>query len=163
MRKADSKIVSRIELRGLLDEAKHQGKRVVLANGCFDTLHVGHVRYLAAAKKEGNLLVVGVNSDTSVGNLKGPGRPILDQQARAQLVAAINDVDYVVVFPEPNVESLLEALRPDVHAKGTDYTQETVPERAVAKRLGIQVAIVGDLKNHSTREFLEQIRKGRNG
>ena len=163
MRKADSKIVSRIELRGLLDEAKHQGKRVVLANGCFDTLHVGHVRYLAAAKKEGNLLVVGVNSDTSVGNLKGPGRPILDQQARAQLVAAINDVDYVVVFPEPNVESLLEALRPDVHAKGTDYTRETVPERAVAKRLGIQVAIVGDLKNHSTREFLEQIRKGRNG
>jgi rfaE bifunctional protein nucleotidyltransferase chain/domain len=163
MRKADSKIVSRIELRGLLDEAKHQGKRVVLANGCFDTLHVGHVRYLAAAKKEGNLLVVGVNSDTSVGNLKGPGRPILDQQARAQLVAAINDVDYVVVFPEPNVESLLEVLRPDVHAKGTDYTQETVPERAVAKRLGIQVAIVGDLKNHSTREFLEQIRKGRNG
>ena len=163
MRKADSKIVSRIELRALLDEAKQQGKRVVLANGCFDTLHVGHVRYLAGAKKEGNLLVVGVNSDTSVGNLKGPGRPILDQQARAQLVAAINDVDYVVVFPEPNVESLLEALRPDVHAKGTDYTQETVPERAVAKRLGIQVAIVGDLKNHSTREFLEQIRKGRNG
>ena len=163
MRKADSKIVSRIELRALLDEAKQQGKRVVLANGCFDTLHVGHVRYLAAAKKEGNLLVVGVNSDTSVGNLKGPGRPILDQQARAQLVAAINDVDYVVVFPEPNVESLLEVLRPDVHAKGTDYTQETVPERAVAKRLGIQVAIVGDLKNHSTREFLEQIRKGRNG
>ena len=163
MRKADSKIVSRIELRGLLDEAKQQGKRVVLANGCFDTLHVGHVRYLAGAKKEGDLLVVGVNSDASVGNLKGPGRPILDQQARAQLVAAINDVDYVVVFPEPNVESLLEALRPDVHAKGTDYTQETVPERTVAKRLGIQVAIVGDLKNHSTREFLEQIRKGRNG
>ena len=163
MRKADSKIVSPIELRALLDEAKQQGKRVVLANGCFDTLHVGHVRYLAAAKKEGNLLVVGVNSDTSVGNLKGPGRPILDQQARAQLVAAINDVDYVVVFPEPNVESLLEALRPDVHAKGTDYTRETVPERAVAKRLGIQVAIVGDLKNHSTREFLEQIRKGPNG
>jgi len=163
MRKADSKIVSRIELRGLLDEAKQQGKRVVLANGCFDTLHVGHVRYLAGAKKEGNLLVVGVNSDASVGNLKGPGRPILDQQARAQLVAAINDVDYVVVFPEPNVESLLEALRPDVHAKGTDYTQETVPERAVAKRLGIYVAIVGDLKNHSTREFLEQIRKGPNG
>ena len=109
MRRADSKIVSRIELRALLDEAKQQRKRVVLANGCFDTLHVGHVRYLAGAKKEGNLLVVGVNSDASVGNLKGPGRPILDQQARAQLVAAINDVDYVVVFPEPNVESLLEA------------------------------------------------------
>jgi rfaE bifunctional protein nucleotidyltransferase chain/domain len=162
MRRADSKIVSRIELRALLDEAKQQRKRVVLANGCFDTLHVGHVRYLAGAKKEGNLLVVGVNSDASVGNLKGPGRPILDQQARAQLVAAINDVDYVVVFPEPNVESLLEALRPDVHAKGTDYTQETVPERAVAKRLGIYVAIVGDPKNHSTGAFLEQIRKGPN-
>jgi len=163
MRRADSKIVKRAELKSLLPQARQQGIRVVLANGCFDTLHVGHVRYLAGAKKEGNLLVVGVNSDASVSRLKGPGRPILDEQARARLVAAIADVDYVVVFPEPNVESLLEDLKPEVHAKGTDYTQETVPERAVAKRLGIHVAIVGDRKNHSTQAFLEQIRKGANG
>ena len=163
MRKADSKIVKRAELKSLLQKARQRGIRVVLANGCFDTLHVGHVRYLAGAKKEGNLLVVGVNSDASVSRLKGPGRPILDEQARARLVAAIADVDYVVVFCEPNVESLLEDLKPEVHAKGTDYTQETVPERATAKRLGIHLAIVGDPKNHSTRAFLEQIRKGANG
>ena len=162
MRSADSKIVKRGELKALREEARRQGRRVVLANGCFDTLHVGHVRYLAGAKKEGNLLVVGVNSDASVSRLKGPGRPILNQQARAKLVAAIEDVDYVVLFPEPNVESLLEELRPDVHTKGTDYTPETVPERAVAKRLGIDVAIVGDPKDHSTRAFLERIRKGSN-
>jgi D-glycero-beta-D-manno-heptose 1-phosphate adenylyltransferase len=163
MRAAESKIVDRTELKTLLEEAKRRRRRVVLANGCFDTLHVGHVRYLAGAKREGDLLVVGVNSDASVSSLKGAGRPILDEQARAQLVAALRDVDYVVVFPEPNVESLLEDLKPDVHAKGTDYTQETVPERAVAKRLRIRVAIVGDPKNHSTRAFLEQIRKGSNG
>lgn len=162
MRKAESKIVSRGELKGLLREEKKKGKRIVLANGCFDTLHVGHVRYLAGAKKEGEVLVVGINSDTSVSGLKGAGRPILGEQARAQLVAAMRDVDYVVVFPEANVESLLEELMPDVHAKGTDYARETVPEREVAKRLGIEVAIVGDPKNHSTRAFLEQIRKGRN-
>jgi rfaE bifunctional protein nucleotidyltransferase chain/domain len=163
MRAAESKIVDRTELKTRLEGAKRRGRRVVLANGCFDTLHVGHVRYLAGAKREGDLLVVGVNSDASVSCLKGTGRPILDEQARAQLVAALRDVDYVVIFPEPNVESLLEDLRPDVHAKGTDYTQETVPERAVAKRLGIHVAIVGDPKNHSTGAFLEQIRKGPNG
>jgi D-glycero-beta-D-manno-heptose 1-phosphate adenylyltransferase len=163
MRATESKIVDRTELKTLLEGAKRRRRRVVLANGCFDTLHVGHVRYLAGAKREGDLLVVGVNSDASVSCLKGAGRPILDEQARTQLVAALRDVDYVVIFPEPNVESLLEDLRPDVHAKGTDYTQETVPERAVAKRLGIRVVIVGDPKNHSTRAFLEQIRKGPNG
>lgn len=163
MRTADSKIVNRAELKPLLQQAKRQGTRIVLANGCFDTLHVGHIRYLAGAKREGDLLVVGVNSDASVSSLKGSGRPILDEQARAQLVAAIRHVDYVVVFPELNVESLLQDLRPDVHAKGTDYTQETVPERAVADRLGIHVAIVGDPKSHSTRAFLEQVRKGSNG
>ena len=162
MRKAASKIVSRAELKGLLWEEKKKGKRVVLANGCFDTLHVGHVRYLAGAKKEGEALVVGVNSDASVRGLKGAGRPILDEQARAQLVAAMREVDYVVVFPEADVESLLEDLMPHVHAKGTDYARETVPEREAAKRLGIEVAIVGDPKNHSTRAFLEEIRKGRN-
>jgi len=158
---ADSsrKILSRASLREALAERKRSGKRVVFANGCFDTLHVGHVRYLEGARKEGDLLVVGVNADSSVKNLKGPGRPILDEQARAKLVAALRAVDYVVLFDEPNVEALLETLRPDVHAKGTDYTAETVPERATADRLGIRVAIVGDPKGHSTRELLETIRK----
>jgi len=162
MRAADSKIMKRAELKPLLLRARQEGIRVVLANGCFDTLHVGHIRYLAGAKREGDLLVVGVNSDASVSSLKGPGQPILDEQARAQLVAAIQHVDYVVIFPERSVESLLEDLKPDVHAKGTDYTPETVPERAVADRLGIHVAIVGDPKSHSTRAFLEQVRKGSN-
>src|ERR1700752_797270 len=149
MRKAHEKIISREKLISRLASAKQRGQRVVLANGVFDTLHVGHARYLAGAKAEGDLLVVAVNSDSSVRALKGPGRPILDEQARALLVAALRAVDYVVIFPEPNVEKLLEELRPDVHAKGTDYTAETVPEKAVAARLGIRVAIVGDPKEHS--------------
>jgi rfaE bifunctional protein nucleotidyltransferase chain/domain len=158
---ADSsrKILSRASLREVLAERKRSGERVVFANGCFDTLHVGHVRYLEGARQEGDLLVVGVNADSSVKNLKGPGRPILDEDARAKLVAALRPVDYVVLFDEPNVEALLETLRPDVHAKGTDYTAENVPERATADRLGIRVAIVGDPKAHSTRALLETIRK----
>ncbi len=159
MRSAQSKILPRTSARAVVDKLKREGKRVVLANGCFDMLHVGHVRYLSGAKREGDVLVVAVNADSSVGGLKGPGRPILDESARAQLVAALRDVDYVVIFSEPNVEALLEELRPDVHAKGTDYTAETVPERAVSERLGIRVAIVGDPKDHSTRAFLDAIRK----
>jgi D-glycero-beta-D-manno-heptose 1-phosphate adenylyltransferase len=159
MRKAHEKIVSREKLAALLAAAKQSGQRIVLANGVFDTLHVGHVRYLAGARAEGDLLVVAVNSDSSVRLLKGPSRPILDEQARALLVAALRAVDYVVIFPEPNVEKLLEELRPDVHAKGTDYTADSVPERAVAVRLGIRVAIVGDPKDHSTRTLLDAIRK----
>lgn len=158
MRDTASKIVSREELRKLLSE-QNRHCRVVLANGCFDTLHVGHVRYLEGARREGTILVVGVNADSSVRELKGPGRPILDENARAQLVAALRAVDYVVLFSEPNVETLLEFLRPDVHAKGTDYTAGTVPERAIADRLGIRVAIVGDPKDHSTRDLLDSIRK----
>jgi rfaE bifunctional protein nucleotidyltransferase chain/domain len=159
MRRTDSKIVSREQLRDLLAERKQAGAKVVFANGCFDTLHVGHVRYLEGARREGDILAVAVNSDSSVCNLKGPGRPILPESARANLVAALRAVDYVVLFSEPSVETLLEFLRPDVHAKGTDYTAETVPERATAARLGIRVAIVGDPKNHSTRDFLDSIRK----
>jgi D-glycero-beta-D-manno-heptose 1-phosphate adenylyltransferase len=159
MREAATKIVARDVLREKVAELKHHGQRIVFANGCFDTLHVGHIRYLEGARREGDVLVVGVNADASVCNLKGPSRPILDENARAQLVAAIRCVDYVVLFAEPNVEALLEELRPDVHAKGTDYTAESVPERAVATRLGIRVAIVGDTKEHSTRELLESIRK----
>lgn len=159
MREAASKIVSRTVLRDKLAEHKRQGRNFVFANGCFDTLHVGHIRYLEGARREGDILVVGVNADSSVCHLKGPGRPILDENARAQLVAALRCVDYVVLFAEPNVEALLEELRPDVHAKGTDYAAETVPERAVAAKLGIRVAIVGDPKNHSTRELLDSVRK----
>jgi len=159
MRSAQSKIVSRELLRELLPAAQLRGQTVVFANGCFDTLHVGHVRYLAGAKAEGDILVVGVNADSSVRPLKGPGRPVLDEHARALLVAALRNVDYVVIFPEPNVEKLLQELRPDVHAKGTDYTPDSVPERAVADRLGIRVAIVGDPKDHSTRSFFNAIRK----
>jgi rfaE bifunctional protein nucleotidyltransferase chain/domain len=163
MRVAASKIVSRDVLRQELTERKRQGRRIVLANGCFDTLHVGHIRYLEGARREGDILVVGVNADSSVCNLKGSGRPVLDENARAQLVAALRSVDYVVLFAEPNVEALLEEMRPDVHAKGTDYTAESVPERAVAVRLGIRLAIVGDPKDHSTRDFLESIRKAPHG
>jgi len=159
MREATSKIVAQDVLREKLAEHKRQGRSIVFANGCFDALHVGHIRYLEGARREGEILVVGVNADSSVSHLKGPGRPILRENARAQLVAALRCVDYVVVFAEPNVEALLEKLRPDVHAKGTDYTSASVPERAVTKRLGIRVAIVGDPKDHSTREFLESIRK----
>ncbi|MGH9744160.1 MAG: adenylyltransferase/cytidyltransferase family protein [Candidatus Acidiferrum sp.] len=159
MCRTTSKIVGREWLRGKLAEHQKRGQRVVFANGCFDTLHVGHIRYLEGARREGDLLVVGVNADSSVCALKGPGRPILDENARALLVAALRSVDYVVLFSEPNVESLLDALHPDVHAKGTDYTAETVPERATAARIGIRVAIVGDPKEHSTRELLETVRK----
>jgi rfaE bifunctional protein nucleotidyltransferase chain/domain len=163
MRLAETKILARENASTRLAKLRRQGKRIVLANGCFDTLHVGHVRYLSGAKREGDILVVAVNSDASTQRLKGPGRPILDEQARALLVAALRDVDYVVIFSEPNVETLLEELRPDVHAKGTDYTPETVPERAASDRLGIRVAIVGDPKDHSTRSFFDLIRKGLHG
>jgi rfaE bifunctional protein nucleotidyltransferase chain/domain len=163
MRRAESKIVSRDALRAKIARHKSRGQRVVLANGCFDTLHVGHIRYLEGARREGDVLVVGVNGDSSVRALKGPGRPILDEQARARLVAALRAVDYVVIFSEHSVESLLESLRPDLHAKGTDYTTGTVPEHATAARLGIRVAIVGDPKEHSTRELLESIRKAPHG
>jgi rfaE bifunctional protein nucleotidyltransferase chain/domain len=153
---AADKILSLPPLLHRIEELRAQGRQVVLANGCFDVLHVGHVRYLAAARREGDVLVVGINSDASTGRLKGPGRPFLDEQARAQLVAALACVDFVVIFSEPNVEALLTALRPAVHAKGTDYTAATVPERELSVRLGIRVAIVGDPKDHSTTQLIAQ-------
>jgi rfaE bifunctional protein nucleotidyltransferase chain/domain len=159
MQPASSKILSREDLQQHLAKHKRNGQRVVFANGCFDTLHVGHVRYLEGARGEGDVLVVAVNNDASICSLKGPGRPILPESARAQLVAGLRAVDYVVLFGEPNVEALLEFLRPDVHAKGTDYSVDTVPERATAARLGVRVAIVGDPKDHSTRDLLEAVRK----
>src|SRR6266850_754911 len=159
MRAAETKLIARGDLARVTSQLRKKGKRIVLANGCFDILHVGHVRYLAGARAEGDVLVVAVNSDSGVNGLKGPGRPVQNERARALLVAALREVDYVVIFSEPNVESLLNELRPDVHAKGTDYTAQTVPERATAASLGIRVAIVGDPKDHSTRELLETIRK----
>lgn len=154
-----TKILSLDTLRERLAEERRRGRRVVLANGCFDLLHVGHVRYLEAAKREGDLLVVGVNSDASVAQLKGSGRPLLPAAERAQLVAALAAVDFVVVFDAPTVVPLIEALRPDVHAKGTDYTPETVPEREAVRAVGGRVAIVGDPKQHSTRDLLATIRR----
>jgi len=153
----NAQIIPREEATELGARLRRAGRRIAFANGCFDILHPGHVRYLQAAKQQGDILVVGVNSDPSVAALKGPGRPLLPAAARAELVAALEPVDYVVLFDELNVEALLSELRPDVHCKGPDYTTETVPERALAKRLGIAVAIVGDPKDHSTRSMLAEI------
>jgi rfaE bifunctional protein nucleotidyltransferase chain/domain len=157
------KILPLDELAARLAEERREGRRVVLANGCFDLLHTGHVSFLEGARREGDVLVVAINSDASERKLKGAGRPVMPADARAQLVAAMGVVDYVTVFEETNVEALLERLRPDVHAKGTDYTAETVPERETARRLGIRVAIVGDAKEHSSGDLIERIRKMNHG
>lgn len=133
------------------------GRTVAFANGCFDLLHVGHVRYLEASAREADRLIVAINDDASVRRLKGEGRPILADRDRAELVAALRCVDYVVIFPEPTVEPLLAAVRPDVHCKGTDYTVDSVPEREVVQAYGGRTAIVGDPKDHSTRDLLVRI------
>ena len=159
MRAAASKVGSLDEIRARIDAARAQGKTIALANGCFDVLHVGHVRYLAGAKAEADVLVVGVNGDASVGRLKGPGRPVFPAEDRALLVASIRVVDHVLVFPEDDVAALLLALRPDVHCKGTDYTADTVPERDVVRSYGGRIAIVGDAKRHDTRAVLEKVRR----
>lgn len=150
-------ILSREELVTRINAERKNGSRVVLANGCFDVLHVGHVRYLAGARELGDVLVVGVNSDEHVARLKGPGRPILPASERAELVAALEAVTFVTVFDEPTVEALLLALKPDIHAKGTDYTIDSVPERDVVRSYGGRVAIVGDPKDHSTSAILARL------
>jgi rfaE bifunctional protein nucleotidyltransferase chain/domain len=155
--------ISREEVRNLGDRLRQEGRRIAFANGCFDILHVGHVRYLEEAKRCADVLIVGVNSDRAVGALKGEGRPILPAEGRAELVAALESVDYVVVFDELTAEEILLDLRPDVHCKGTDYTEETVPEREVVKSFGGEVRIVGDAKNHSTRELLAEISRRARG
>jgi rfaE bifunctional protein nucleotidyltransferase chain/domain len=146
------------EIGRRVEEARRGGRRVALANGCFDVLHVGHVRYLEGARREADLLVVGVNGDASVRRLKGAGRPLMPAEDRALVVAALRAVDHVVVFEEDDVTRLLLALRPDVHCKGTDYTPETVPEKDVVRSYGGRVAIVGDPKDHATRALIERIR-----
>lgn len=138
-------------------EWRGRGRRVVLANGCFDLLHVGHVRYLSAARGLGDALVVALNSDASVRRLKGPGRPVMPADERAELVGALASVDLVVVFDDDSAEALIARLRPDVHAKGTDYTEESVPERAAVLAAGGRVAIAGDPKSHATRDLIAVI------
>jgi rfaE bifunctional protein nucleotidyltransferase chain/domain len=150
-------VLNREELVKRVAAARETGARVVLANGCFDVLHVGHVRYLAGARELGDVLVVGINSDRQVAAQKGPGRPVLPAAERAEIVAALESITYVTVFDEPTVEQLLLALKPDVHAKGTDYTTDTVPERDVVRSYGGQVAIVGDPKDHSTSEIIARL------
>src|SRR5215813_13293732 len=152
-------ILSREELIKIVAQARATDLRVVLANGCFDVLHVGHVRYLAGARNEGDLLIVGINSDEQVRQQKGEGRPVLPETERAEIVAALESVSYVTIFDEPTVEELLLALLPDVHAKGTDYTVDTVPEREVVRSYGGRVAIVGDPKDHSTSQILSRLHR----
>ena len=150
-------ILNESDVAAAVARDRADGKTIAFANGCFDLLHVGHVRYLQGAAAEADRLVVAVNDDGSVERLKGPGRPILRASDRAELVAALRGVDYVVIFTEPTVERLLLLLKPDVHCKGTDYTVDTVPERAVVKSYGGRTAIVGDPKRHATRELLARI------
>jgi len=149
--------VSRDELIKRVAAAREAGARIVLANGCFDVLHVGHVRYLAGARELGDILVVGINSDEQVALQKGDGRPVMSATERAEIVAALESVSFVTIFNEPTVEELLLALKPDVHAKGTDYTTDTVPERDVVRSYGGQVAIVGDPKDHSTSAIIARL------
>jgi rfaE bifunctional protein nucleotidyltransferase chain/domain len=152
------RIVTRDRLIDLVGADRRAGRTIALANGCFDLLHVGHIRYLRAAAAEADRLVVAINDDEVAGT-KGPGRPILPAADRAELVAALAGVDYVTIFPEPTVAALLTVLRPDVHCKGTDYTVDSVPERETVLAYGGRIAIVGDPKDHSTRDLLGRIRR----
>jgi rfaE bifunctional protein nucleotidyltransferase chain/domain len=150
----NQKIVSRDELQQLASDWRQAGHRITLANGCFDLLHVGHVRYLHAARELGGKLIVAVNSDASVSALKGDGRPIIPAKERAEILASLADVDAVIVFPENDVRAIIREIRPDFHAKGTDYTADTVPERDEVEACGGRVVIVGDPKNHSATEII---------
>jgi rfaE bifunctional protein nucleotidyltransferase chain/domain len=158
VRDAASKLGTLDAVRERVAAARREGRTIALANGCFDLLHVGHVRYLAGARAEADVLVVAVNGDDSVRHLKGEGRPLQPAADRALLVAALRTVDHVLVFEEDDVGRVLVALRPDVHCKGTDYTPESVPERDVVRSYGGRVAIVGDPKRHDTRALLARIR-----
>ena len=151
-------ILSRSELIERIRQERARGLTIAFANGAFDLLHVGHIRYLEGAKREADRLVVAINSDASVRGLKGPTRPILPEADRAELVDALRAVDYVVIFDEPTVTPLLELLKPDVHCKGTDYTVDTVPERDTVLAYGGRIAIVGDPKDHSTTDLLSRLK-----
>jgi rfaE bifunctional protein nucleotidyltransferase chain/domain len=151
------RVVSEAELLQIAAAERAAGRTMAFANGCFDVLHVGHIRYLAGAASEADRLIVAVNNDASVRGLKGEGRPLMDEAARAEMVAALRDVDYVVLFGDRSVDRLLQEIQPDVHCKGTDYTVDTVPERAVVQAYGGRTAIVGDAKDHSTRDIVATI------
>jgi D-glycero-beta-D-manno-heptose 1-phosphate adenylyltransferase len=155
---SERKILGRDELHKYVEEWRRAGERIVLANGNFDLLHVGHVRYLHGAKELGGKLIVAINSDESVRALKGEGRPVMPADERAEMVAALGDVDAVVIFPELDVRALIREIHPDIQAKGTDYTADSVPERDAVTEYGGRVAIVGDAKNHSTSEILRSQR-----
>jgi rfaE bifunctional protein nucleotidyltransferase chain/domain len=157
MMRAPLRILDRTTLIERVATDKAKGLKVVLANGCFDVLHAGHIRHLEGARALGDLLVVAINSDSQVAQLKGEGRPILPARERAEIVASLESVNFVTIFEEPTVTELILALKPDVHAKGTDYTAETVPERDVVRSYGGRVAIVGDPKDHSTSEMLGKV------
>ena len=157
---ARRKLVTLERALKLREEARRQDKSVVFTNGCFDLLHVGHIRYLVGAADEGDILFVALNSDRSVRTLKGDGRPVFPAEERAEIISALECVDAVLIFDDPSVDRLLRQLRPDVHAKGTDYAPETVPERETVKAYGGRTAIVGDPKDHSSAGLLERLRKG---
>lgn len=156
-----SKIQTRESLRTLVKRWREQGETIILANGGFDLLHVGHVRYLRGAKALGGKLIVAVNSDASLRELKGPGRPLMPAGERAEILAALEDVDAIIIFDDRDVRALIREIHPDVHAKGTDYTRDTVPERDEVLAYGGRVEIVGDPKGHSTSNFLSQMQQGR--
>ena len=148
-------ILDRTRLIARVAIERRNNAKIVLANGCFDLFHVGHIRYLAGARALGDVLIVGINSDEQVRKLKGANRPFMPENERAEIISALKFVDYVTIFPEPTVTELIRALKPDFHAKGTDYTVETVPEQAIVKEYGGRVAIVGDPKNHSSTDLIK--------
>lgn len=154
-------ILDRTRLVARVAVERRENKKIVLANGCFDLFHVGHIRYLAGAKELGDCLIVGINSDEQVRKLKGENRPYMTEDERVEIVSAFKFVDFVTIFEEPTVEELIRAIRPDFHAKGTDYTTETVPEREIVRQCGGQVAIVGDPKDHSSTELIGKVKNVR--
>ena len=153
----NAKIKSIEELKAIVPQIRASGRKIVFANGCFDLVHAGHIRYLQGAKALGDVLIVGINSDACVTALKGEGRPLQPEAERAEILASLESVDYVLLFDAPTVDGILRELRPDVHAKGTDYTEETVPEQETVLAYGGRVAIVGDPKDHSTRDLIQII------
>jgi D-glycero-beta-D-manno-heptose 1-phosphate adenylyltransferase len=152
-------VLSRADLISLVQAERSAGSPIILTNGCFDLIHAGHIRYLSGAKRLGGFLVVGINSDRQVRNLKGNGRPYICEAERAEIISALRFVDAATIFDEPTVEELIDAIRPDIHAKGTDYTTDTVPERARVRAYGGKVAIVGDPKDHSSTDLIKAISK----
>lgn len=157
MNSESAPVLSRENVAEKVSRLRRRGAKIVLANGCFDLFHVGHIRYLAGAKELGDFLIVGINSDEQVKKLKGENRPFMPETERAEIVSALRFVDFVTIFDEPTVEQLIRAIRPDFHAKGTDYTADSVPEREIVRECGGQTAIVGDPKDHSSTELIQKV------